>query len=121
MYKEAEVNTHNHTGMFPSRFCFLSFVFSKLYTYNFKNLKDPHGLLQEQTTVSLSFSSSLLPPSLWGDTLVFSSMFLIYKQVLLFLDFFGFWHYCQFPSSRFLCYKCGPFLSALSQHGHITI
>lgn len=88
MYKEAEVNTHNHTGMFPSRFCFLSFVFSKLYTHNFKNLKDPHGLLQEQTTVSLSFSSSLLPPSLWGDTLVFSSMFLIYKQVLLFLDFF---------------------------------
>lgn len=32
VYKEAEVKTHHHTGMFPSRFCFLSFVFSEFYT-----------------------------------------------------------------------------------------
>lgn len=30
VYEEAEVNTHNNTGMFPSRFCFFKFCFFKV-------------------------------------------------------------------------------------------
>lgn len=82
MYKEAEVNTHNPTGMFPSRFVSLGFVlFFLIYTY-IKYQKFPYGLLQNK-----SFSSFLLPPSFGLILLIVSSMFLIYKQVSLFLDF----------------------------------
>lgn len=68
MYKEAEINTHDPTGMFPSRLSlgFLAFVFVLIYTY-IKYQKVPHGLFQKQI-YSFPFSSFLLPPSLWTNT-----------------------------------------------------
>lgn len=124
MYKEAEVNTHNPTGRFPSRFVSLGLVlFFLIYTY-IKYKKFPHGLLQNKSIFPLSFSSFLLPPSFGLILLIVSSMFLIYKQVSLFLDFLFSGIIYRFPTMvLFLGYKRRSFLVTFPfhQYSHTVI
>lgn len=82
MYKEADVNAHNPTGMIPLRFLSLGFYIFQICRYIKKFKSSPWFVTK--TNLSSSFFASFSFHHLFGlILLIVIPMFLIYKQALL--------------------------------------